>query len=215
MLFVVVAFGLGLASVALVWRTAVQRDREAELLFVGKQYRQAIASYYASGQSEFPARLDDLLLDPRFPDVRRHLRRLYRDPMTGATEWGLVKVGERIIGVYSLGAGTPLREVPTGSPDDPPIGGTSYADWKFVVDPKTQTQAAVAPDPRAGLPAPKQPVAAAPGDFRADPVSSDPCEKEQEAAITQCQGNDPSKNSDFQACVMAAFQQFQKCKGAG
>src|SRR4249919_429740 len=75
-LFVVVAFGLGLASVALVWRTAVQREREAELLFVGKQYRQAIASYYASGQREFPARLEDLLLDPRFPDVKRHLRRL-------------------------------------------------------------------------------------------------------------------------------------------
>ena len=216
-LFLVVAFGLGLASVALVWRTAVQREREAELLFVGKQYRQAIASYYASGQQEFPARLEDLLLDPRFPDVRRHLRRLYRDPMTGATEWGLIKIGERIVGVYSLGAGTPLREVPTGSPDDPPIGGTSYSEWKFVVDPKTQGQAAVAPDPRAALPitAPGQSVAVKPGDFRSDPVSVDPCEQAQEASITRCQGNDPSKNVDFQACVMEAFQQFQKCKGSG
>jgi len=214
-LFVVMAFGLALASVAVVWRTAVQREREAELLFVGKQYRQAIASYYASGQREFPARLEDLLLDPRFPDVRRHLRRLYRDPMTGASEWGLIKVGERIIGVYSLGTGTPLKEVPTGSPDDPPIGGSSYAEWKFIVDPKTQGQAAVAPDPRANLPAPPQAVAPPAGDFRADPVSSDPCEKEQEAAITHCQGGDPSKNADFQSCVMQAFQQFQRCKGSG
>ena len=214
-LFVVMAFGLALVSVAVVWRTAVQREREAELLFIGKQYRQAIASYYASGQREFPARLEDLLLDPRFPDVRRHLRRLYRDPFTGATEWGLVKVGERIIGVYSLAPGTPLKEVPTDSPDDPPIGGTSYAEWKFIVDPKTQGQAAVQPDPRANLPAPTQAAAPRPGDFRADPVSSDPCEKEQEAAITRCQGSDPSKNSDFQGCVMEAFQQFQRCKGSG
>jgi type II secretory pathway pseudopilin PulG len=214
-LFFVVAFGLGLASVALVWRTATQRDKETELLFVGKQYRQAIASYYSSGQREFPARLEDLLLDPRFPNVRRHLRRLYRDPMTGTAEWGLVKIGERIVGVYSLAPGVPLKEVPSGSPDEPPIGGASYSEWKFVVDPKTQGQAAVAPDPRAALPMPAQGVAPQVSDFKSQPVSVDPCEQAQEASIAQCQGDDPGKNPDFQGCVMEAFQQFQKCKGAG
>jgi type II secretory pathway pseudopilin PulG len=213
-LFFVLAFGLGLASVALVWRNSVQRERETELLFVGKQYRQAIASYYASGQREFPARLEDLLLDPRYPEVRRHLRRLYRDPMTGATEWGLVKVGERIVGVYSLGAGMPLKEVPSGSPDDPPIGGTSYSEWKFIVDPKTQGQGAVAPDPRAALQVPPQGVPAAPADNKSDPATSDACEQAQEAAIARCHGAEASKNRDFQSCVMDAFQQFQKCKGA-
>ena len=214
-LFFVVAFGLGLASVALVWHTVVQRDKEAELLFVGKQYRQAIASYYASGQREFPTRLEDLLLDPRFPSVRRHLRRLYRDPMSGGTEWGLVKLGDRIVGVYSLAPGTPLKEVPSGSPDEPPIGGASYGDWKFVVDPRTQGQAAVPADPRAALPLHPQGVAPQPTDLKAQPVSSDPCEQEQEASIARCQGDDPGENPDFQGCVMEVFQQFQKCKGAG
>jgi type II secretory pathway pseudopilin PulG len=215
LLFFVMAFGLGLAGVALVWHTAVQRDKEAELLFVGKQYRQAIASYYASGQREFPARLEDLLLDPRFPNVRRHLRRLYPDPMTGGTQWGLVKLGDRIAGVYSLAPGTPLKEVPSGSTDEPPIGGKSYSDWKFVVDPRTQGQAAVPPDPRAALPLHPQPVAPQPIDSGAEPVSTDPCEQAQEARIAECQGDDPAKNPDFQACVMEAFQQFQKCKGSG
>ena len=214
-LFFVVAFGLGLASVALVWRTAVQRDKEAELLFVGKQYRQAIASYYSSGQREFPARLEDLLLDPRFPNVRRHLRRLYPDPMTGTTEWGLVKIGERIVGVYSLAPGVPLKEVPSGSPDEPPIGGASYSEWKFVVDPQDPGPGGSSPR-SASRPFPCRPgVAPQPSDFKGQPVSVDPCEQAQEASIARCQGDDPGKNPDFQGCVMEAFQQFQKCKGAG
>jgi type II secretory pathway pseudopilin PulG len=215
LLFVVIAFGIGLASVALVWHTAARRNKEAELLFVGKQYREAIVSYYTSGQREFPARLEDLLLDPRFPNVRRHLRRLYRDPMTDGTEWGLVKLGDRIVGVYSLAPGTPLKEVGSGSADEPPIGGSSYSDWKFVVDPKTQMQAAVPADPRAALQVRPQSVTPQSADYKAQPVPSDPCEQEQEASITQCQGNDPGKNPDFQTCVMEAFQQFQRCKGSG
>jgi len=35
--------------------------------------------------------------------------------------------------------------VSTGSADDPPLGGSSYSEWKFVVDPRTQGQAAVLP----------------------------------------------------------------------
>jgi type II secretory pathway pseudopilin PulG len=211
LLFIVMAFGAGLAGVSLVWHTAARRDKEAELLFVGKQYRQAIASYYASGQREFPARLEDLLLDPRFPSVKRHLRRLYPDPLTGASEWGLVKLGERIVGVYSLAPGTPLREAP-GEAGDPPLGGSSYGDWKFVVDPTTQGQAAAAPDPRATLRMPATPPAPQASDYKST-VADDPCEREQEAAIAQCGGDDPTQNPEFQACVMVAFEAFLKCKG--
>jgi type II secretory pathway pseudopilin PulG len=204
LLFVVMAFGLGLASVAMVWHTAVRRDKEAELLFVGKQYRQAIASYYASGQREFPVRLEDLLLDPRFPSVKRHLRRLYPDPLTGTPEWGLVKHGERIVGVYSLAPGAPLKEVSTGSADDPPMGGSSYSEWKFVVDPRTQGQAAVPPGSPAASPMQAEAVA---------PQTSDRCDQEQEAAIMECQGDDPSRNPDFQNCMVRVLQEYQRCVG--
>lgn len=214
LLFVVMAFGAGLAAIALVWHTAARRDKEAELLFVGKQYRQAIASYYASGQREFPARLEDLLLDPRFPGIKRHLRRLYPDPITGTAEWGLVKFGDRIVGVYSLAPGVPLREVAT-APDDPPAAGNAYSEWKFTVDPRTQGQAAVPPDPRAGLPISALPALPQTSDQKGAVPPRDPCELEQEVRVAQCGGDDPAQHPDFQACVLEAFQQFQKCKGAG
>jgi type II secretory pathway pseudopilin PulG len=215
-LFIVMAFGLGLASVAMVWHTSVRRDKETELLFVGKQYRQAIASYYASGQREFPARLEDLLLDPRFPSVKRHLRRLYPDPLTGTAEWGLVKHGERIVGIYSLAPGTPLKEVSTGSPDDPPLEGKSYSDWKFAVDPRTQGQAAVPPGMQGEVAVP--PAMPGPNTMPGQTVApqvSDRCEQEQEAAIAACQHDDPAKDADFQNCMLQALQRFQQCQSGG
>ena len=63
-----------------------QRAREGELLYVGNLYRDAIRQYSEStpaGARPYPDRLDDLLRDPRYPVVRRYLRRPYPDPFTG------------------------------------------------------------------------------------------------------------------------------------
>ena len=126
MLFMVIA-GIGLAVAGKVWQTEVQREKEKELLFVGEQFRQAIGSYYEStptGVKQYPPALEDLLQDPRFPEMRRHLRRIYPDPMTGSTEWGLVKDQERIVGVYSKSDTPPLMKTL--------IRAETYADWTFV-----------------------------------------------------------------------------------
>ena len=91
MLFMLIA-GIGLAAAGLVWKTEIKREKEAQLLFVGEQYRQAIGSYYESTPSavrQFPLSLADLLKDARFPAIKRHLRQMYSDPMTGREEWGL------------------------------------------------------------------------------------------------------------------------------
>src|SRR5262245_63821552 len=77
-------FGVALAATGEVWRTAAQREREAELLFVGNQFRTAFMNYYANspvGKQRFPRTLDDLVEDSRLPVTRRHLRRIYPDPM--------------------------------------------------------------------------------------------------------------------------------------
>jgi type II secretory pathway pseudopilin PulG len=193
----------------------VRRDKEAELLFVGKQYRQAIASYYASGQREFPAQLKDLLLDPRFPSVKRHLRRLYPDPLTGTLDWGLVKHGERIVGVYSLAPGAPLREVSTGSADDPPLGGSSYSEWKFVVDPRTQGQAAVLPG-QSAVPPPGMPAGDSVSGQAAAPKTRDQCDQEQAAAAANSQQEgDPLTNPNLQNCMLEALERFRNCMNGG
>src|SRR6185295_2522600 len=85
-LFVVAFMGIGLALVGEVWHTAAVREREADLLFVGNQYRRAIQHYFETAQIEpkrYPASLKELLKDDRFASTTRHLRSLYPDPITG------------------------------------------------------------------------------------------------------------------------------------
>lgn len=128
--------GLALAAAAQVWSTSSRRDKEAQLVHIGGEFRAAIRSYAASspGAEQYPTRLEDLVLDPRFPFVKRHLRRIYADPLTGTPEWGVVKVGEGIIGVHSLAQGKPLKRVldpELGIADDAP----SYGDWVFAYRP--------------------------------------------------------------------------------
>jgi len=153
-LFIILIVGVGLASVGTIWHTALQREKERELLFVGGQFRSAIAQYYGSspGAGRYPMRLEDLLQDERYPNVRRYLRRIYRDPMTGKNEWGLVKAPDGgIVGVHSLAEGRPLKNAGFSEADAAFVDVETYAEWKFVaVPPAAQTPAA--PGAAAGVP---------------------------------------------------------------
>ena len=111
---------------------AAQREREQELLFVGDQFRRAIASYYRHGE-RYPATLAELLKDPRQPNPVRHLRRIYRDPVTGASEWGLVRAPDGgILGVHSLSQERPIKSRGFAYRDRAFADATSYAQWQFV-----------------------------------------------------------------------------------
>ena len=135
-LLLAVAFmAAGLAAVAEVATTAMRRDKEADLLFVGDQFARAIALYRASspGAQQYPQRLDDLLADKRFPNVRRHLRRVYPDPMTGSADWGLVRgPGGGIVGVYSRSTTKPLKTANFPKGYEGFADAARYADWRFV-----------------------------------------------------------------------------------
>lgn len=137
-LFLVVLMGAALAGAGQLWSLASQRVRERELLWVGTQYAQALRRYYESspGVKQYPQRLDELLEDHRGPTPRRHLRRLYPDPVARSGEWGLLRgIDGRIVGVHSLSRERPLKQgrfPPRWSAFD---GMESYADWHFVADP--------------------------------------------------------------------------------
>jgi type II secretory pathway pseudopilin PulG len=135
---------LMLASFALlgaaeVWSTTRQREQERELLFVGEQYRAAIRHYYFAAPPGrprvFPARLEQLLEDDRYPVPVHHLRRLYPDPLTGTSDWGLVVVADRIAGVHSLSDAVPIKQTGFAAGQAAFENQTSYREWKFVFVP--------------------------------------------------------------------------------
>lgn len=89
-LFGVTLAGIVMAGVGQVWQVKAQREKEAELLYVGEQFRKAIMSYYNTGTKQFPETLEELLEDKRTPAIKRHLRKIYTDPVTNTTEWGII-----------------------------------------------------------------------------------------------------------------------------
>ncbi|WP_137823242.1 type II secretion system protein [Pseudomonas sp. D(2018)] len=136
-LFLVMLMGMGLAGAGQLWSTASQRARERDLLWVGSQYAQALRSYYrvSPGVAQYPAALDDLLEDNRFPQTVRHLRRLYADPLTGNTDWGLIRSFDgRIAGVYSQSRQRPMKLAHFPAQWVEFEGMTRYADWRFVAE---------------------------------------------------------------------------------
>ncbi len=152
LLFAIVFFGLGSVGAVRVLASSERAEREAELLFVGNQFRQAIGSYYSTspGVRRYPQKLEDLLLDPRFPETKRHLRRIHVDPITGKAEWGLISAPQGgIMGVHSLSEREPMKRANFDDVDqgfeeaakrvtDHPYG---YRDWEFVFLPASGTLA--------------------------------------------------------------------------
>lgn len=153
-----------------VWAVTRQREREAELLFAGGEYRTAIRRYfYATSPRVYPASFDELLEDKRFPIPIRHLRKLYRDPITGNTEWGAVRVADRITGVFSLSEAQPIKQEGFEPINSQFAGKASYRDWQFVVTlPSRATPRKSATDP-----APSDNTGAPPPD-RSQPVPRKP-----------------------------------------
>lgn len=139
-LFAVVLIGLALAAAASVWKTSAARAREQELLWVGSQFRLALKRYYEQGPSGiklYPTSLDELIEDHRWPVVRRHLRRMYADPVTGLVDWQPVLApGGQIIGVYSPSAAVPIKRAGFEDEDAAFEEARSYADWRFVYLPQ-------------------------------------------------------------------------------
>ena len=137
-LFIVATITAGLAFIGEMWETAAKREKEAELLFIGDQYRRAIGRYYEStpgAVKHYPRTLDELLKDARQPSTQRYLRRRYVDPF-GDTEWGLVRGSDGgVAGVYSLSDERPLKSRNLKLRNAGLEGGQRYADWKFVYAP--------------------------------------------------------------------------------
>jgi type II secretory pathway pseudopilin PulG len=148
MLFTVAVTGVLLAAAGQLWRTEAQREKEKELMFAGDQLRRAIGSYYESspGAKRFPPSMEKLLLDDRFPFVRRHLRKIFPDPFTSKPEWGLVtEPGVGIMGVHSLSTQKPIKRANFHERYASFEKAETYKEWKFVYSPGDPEFAALQP----------------------------------------------------------------------
>lgn len=148
--YVLVMFAVALLTLSAVHlldvsSTNEQRAREADLLYVGNAYRDAIGLFYENTPGTFkryPEKLSDLLQDPRTTTLQRPLRKLYRDPITSDAEWGLVLGSdERITGVYSLSHKEPIKTGGFAKVLGSFAGAKEYRDWQFIYVP----EAVVAP----------------------------------------------------------------------
>jgi type II secretory pathway pseudopilin PulG len=136
LLVLVALIGLALAAAGEVAATTAQREREAQLLWAGHQYRAAIGRYFRQRRA-YPQTLEALLGSaPEDPLQVRYLRRLYPDPMTGAVDWVLVPApAGGIMGVASSSARVPLKTARFDAADQGFDAAGTYGDWRFTFVP--------------------------------------------------------------------------------
>jgi type II secretory pathway pseudopilin PulG len=152
-MFAVAVLGVTVAAAGQAWRTEARREKEKELMFVGDQFAQAIGSYYeeSPGMKRYPDSLEKLLQDKRYPTIKRHLRKIFTDPMTGNSEWGLVtQQGVGIIGVHSLSTRKPLKRANFPERYATFADAEDYRDWKFVYVPGDTGGTGARSQPQAG-----------------------------------------------------------------
>jgi type II secretory pathway pseudopilin PulG len=136
LLFVIALLAISVLAIGSLEHAARLRSNEAELLRIGGEFRQALAGYRdAASPKTYPASLDDLLSDRRGGIERRHLRKLYFDPMTGTRDWGLLLAQGRIVGVYSLSERQPLKIAGFDPADEAATGAEHYSQWVFSPEP--------------------------------------------------------------------------------
>lgn len=137
LLILVAIIGIASATSLQAGAALQRRAAEEELLDIGMAFRNALISYANAtpmGQKRAPSSLQDLLKDPRYPNPRRHLRKLYADPLTGKEEWGVIEAqdGGGIIGVYSLSNARPIKTGNFEAVFQGFAGKTSYREWRFM-----------------------------------------------------------------------------------
>lgn len=225
LLMMIAVSGIGLAALGEAWHTASQREKEKELLFAGEQIQSAITRYYQQTPSpikQYPARLDDLLLDKRGPKPQHHLRRIYIDPMTASKDWGLVKEQERIVGVYSRSNARPFKQDGFDEAQQAFSGAESYQDWEFSAKQGADNGGGNAnarspvnaemPSASASAAAPASSPVAAGNGSGGNPEKYANCGAALDAANLACHSGCGLLTSPAcQSCLGAAFNSYRQC----
>ena len=79
---------VGLSEAMINWQKAMQREREEELIFRGKQFIRAVELWQRKFPRTWPTTIDALLNT----NNTRFLRKRWKDPITNSQEWRLIKM---------------------------------------------------------------------------------------------------------------------------
>jgi type II secretory pathway pseudopilin PulG len=105
LLIAVAITSAGLAATSTLYSASVARSKQIELQWVLQQYQIALKNYAAAtpiGQAAQPIELYELIDDKRYVTIRRHIRELYSNPVTGQNDWILLRQPNgRILGVQN------------------------------------------------------------------------------------------------------------------
>lgn len=114
-LIAIAVLSLGLSTASEVWTRLAYRERLDRLDAIGHEYMWAIAQYYAGTPGivvkAYPPTLQAMLLDSRFPFVRRYLRRVYANPFSGKVDWVLIRAPDGGVRGIEAEFRDPLGEV--------------------------------------------------------------------------------------------------------
>ncbi len=89
LMFLVFVMSIGLMIAVPVWQTQIQREKEEELIFRGKQYVEAIRLFQRKKPGAFPREFKELMEE-------KCLRKLFKDPMSPNGKWNLILLSQRL-----------------------------------------------------------------------------------------------------------------------
>lgn len=118
LMIAVTVMSIMVAAAIPLWRTAIRRDKEEELIFRGLQYAEGMRTFQRR-YGRLPVRLEELV-----ETKPRCMRKLWADPITGKRDW----VAIRVIAPGAF------------DPNAPPGGGKPGADVDGRPDPGDQAR---------------------------------------------------------------------------
>jgi type II secretory pathway pseudopilin PulG len=134
LMFLIVIMAISVTVVAKQWKTVVQREKEADLLWRGIEIQTAIQFFYnerppgsGAARAKYPLTLEELTKPPK-----PFLRRVYKDPITGGDWQYIPGPTGGIMGVRSASIWTPIKQHQFPAAVAHFEGFDKYNQWVFL-----------------------------------------------------------------------------------
>jgi hypothetical protein len=150
--------------------------------------------------------------------MRRHLRKIFIDPLTGQQRWGIERrEGVGIVGFYSEASGTPLKQEGFDARNASFAGAQSYRAWIFAFVPPEAAPTRTAGLPTAQSPAPFEPIPLAQPlpSTAAAPEPLTPCEQQRRDELSACSAlHERGSTAAAGRCTLLAAVHFSACRNS-